>query len=504
MKYKTFFRNVSATIMMTAIAGAVLAADVVVSFVHTNDVDLMSNHKGGRGGLDKVLSVVNAERREKGNKALFIHAGDAYSPSLMSRFDKGQHIVDLLNIEKPDVFVPGNHEFDFGEDIFRQRITDSQFSVLAANLTHPEGDKAMAGIKATKLIEIDGVKIGFVGGIEEDAAELSNVGRYRIGDVLTTAKTQAAALREAGADFVVAVLSTSWVTDKEAVDSHEFDLVLSGDDHDLVAFYDGKTAHAESASQGDFVNIVDISFTFNKSSWGPRVKWRPNFRIIDTENIEPLPAAAELVTKLNDSLSAELDQVVFTVPSELVSTKSIVRTEETSLGNLIADATRAATGADVSIINTGSIRGNKVYEVGHKFTYRDVLTELPFGNTTLMLEVSGQTLWDAFENAVSQVERKAGRFAQISGAKFSYDPSKDVGSRLISVSVGGKPLDKSASYKLAVNNYVYGGGDGYKMFADAKVLINKQGGDKVSNQVIQFLQSGHPKIGLFGRVKPIR
>ncbi|SFS13956.1 metallophosphoesterase [Yoonia litorea] len=255
---KTGRLAVAGLVAALSLSGIAARADQVEhSFILTNDIDQMTD-PDGRGGLDRVLAVVAAERAAKGDNALFVHAGDTFGPSLMSRFDEGAHIVDLLNLVPPDVFVPGNQEFDFGEAVFRQRVGDADFPVLAANLSHPRG--LMAGIQDTRIVEVDGVRIGFVGAIEEDAADLSEVGALRLSDPLAAAETTAQALREAGADFVVAVMSTSNSVDQRAIQSKAFDMLLSGDDHDLVAFYNGITAHAESGSQGDYVTIVDVAF----------------------------------------------------------------------------------------------------------------------------------------------------------------------------------------------------------------------------------------------------
>ncbi len=500
MKNMRYLAGAGILAIQSLLASTALAETVNVSFILTNDIDQMTSPgSDGRGGLDKVLAVAAAERAAKGKHALFVHAGDAFGPSLMSRFDQGAHIVELLNLVAPDVFVPGNHEFDFGEEVFRQRVREANFPVLAANMTHPEG--LMAGIEATRIIEIDGVKIGFVGGIEQDTAQLSEVGAYQLSPPLAAAESAAQDLREAGVDFVVAVLSTSSHVDREAVQGKAFDLLLSGDDHDLVAFYNGVTAYAESGSQGKYVTIVDIEFDVTESARGHRVTWHPNFRIIDTQGVEPLPAATEIVHRLNDVLAEELDQDLLTLPSGFVTTKALVRTEETAMGNLFADAIRFATGADIALVNSGSIRGERVYEAGHKLTSRDVLTELPFGNPTYVIEVNGATLRNALENSVSQLEDKAGRFLQVSGVAFEYEPSAAPGDRVTAISVKGEPLDEAAIYSVAINNYLYGGGDGFTMFENAPLIVGPVEADTVTNQVISYLQSGQMGgLGVDGRI----
>ena len=92
----------------------------------------------GRGGFAKLAAIVKAERA-RGVPLLFCHAGDTFSPSLMSGFDQGEHIVALTNMVTPDVFVPGNHEFDFGKDVYLKRVAEAGFPFFAANMREPDG-----------------------------------------------------------------------------------------------------------------------------------------------------------------------------------------------------------------------------------------------------------------------------------------------------------------------------------------------------------------------------
>ena len=91
-----------------------------------NDIYRMGDDKG-RGGFAKLAAVVK-EERARGVPMLFCHAGDTFSPSLMSGFDQGAHIVELTNMIRPDVFVPGNHEFDFGTDVYFKRMRANRTS----------------------------------------------------------------------------------------------------------------------------------------------------------------------------------------------------------------------------------------------------------------------------------------------------------------------------------------------------------------------------------------
>ena len=186
-------------------------------------------------------------------------------------------------------------------------------------------------------------------------------------------------------------------------------------------------------------------------------------------------------------LSKELDIQVGTTTTVLDTRRATVRGGEAAFANLLTDAMRAATGADVALTNGGGIRADRVYEPGTVLSRRDVLSELPFGNKTILIEVSGTDLLAALEIGVGDVEKASGRFAHVSGMTYSYDPSKPVGSRIVGVTVGGKALDADAVYKLATNDFMGKGGDGYRMFARARRIIDANAGGLMASQVMDYI-----------------
>ena len=88
------------------------------------------------------MKAERAKAAQSGNRVIFAHAGDTLSPSLMSGIDRGYHIIALINMIAPDIFVPGNHEFDFGKEIFLQRMKEAKFPLYAANMRDANGAAA--------------------------------------------------------------------------------------------------------------------------------------------------------------------------------------------------------------------------------------------------------------------------------------------------------------------------------------------------------------------------
>ena len=196
-------------------------------------------------------------------------------------------------------------------------------------------------------------------------------------------------------------------------------------------------------------------------------------------------AVAVYEGQLDEQLNVELG----VTETPLDTRRETIRGKEAAFGNMVADAIREATGADISIANGGGIRGDRTYEAGSVLTRRDIQSELPFGNKTVVMEVSGQVIIDALENGFSRIEDGSGRFPQISGINVVVNPNAEPGSRVVEVNQNGAPLDPEGTFVFAVNNYLAGGGDGYGMFADQKRIVNEYAGVLDAVQVFNYISS---------------
>jgi 5'-nucleotidase/UDP-sugar diphosphatase len=465
------------------VSGSVLAQEAVtIRFVQTNDIDRMGPEKG-RGGFARLATVVK-EERAKGN-AFFVHAGDTISPSLLSGFDKGAHVIDILNRIGVDAMTPGNHEFDLGPEAFRARMAEAKFDVLATNIV--DGNGIPANTKADKVVDVQGVKVAFFGLTTEDTPIASSPGDIKFSSTINTARAKAKELREKGADIIVAIAHTPLDVDMIIARSAGVDVIIGGHDEHLLAFYDGKVTLTESESQGNYIVITDLSVTKSQKDGKTTVAWTPNFRIIDSATVKPDPEIEAVVKGYEDKLSKELDIEIGMTETPLDSRRATVRGGEAAMGNLVADALRASVGADVAITNGGGLRADKEYEAGQKLTRRDILAELPFGNTTVLMELSGEKLKAALENGVSQVRELGGRFPQVSGLVVEVDLKEPAGSRIKSVKVNGQPLDPAKTYKLATNDFMARGGDGYRAFIDGKSLVDVAASQLMASQVIDYV-----------------
>lgn len=449
------------------------------------DVYEVSADSNGRGGLAKISSVLRREREQNPN-VIVVHAGDAISPSLMSGLDQGAHMIDLLGDLNLDAFVPGNHEFDFGPDVFKSRMSEARFPVLAGNLRDGNG-RVINGILADRLIDIGGIKVGLAGFTAEDSATRSSPGNLKFTATLDGTFSSVSRLRKAGADIVVLVAHAPRGVDMAMMREASADVILSGDDHDLLVSYDGRTAFAEAMQDGWYVVAVDLDVKIKRTDSKKKVSWWPNFRVIDTVGFAADPAMAERVVAYETRLSEQLDQPLTSTVTRLDSRNAMVRGGEAAIGNLFADALREKTEADVAILNGGGFRGNRVYEAGTELSRRDVLRELPFGNKAFVLQVSGQQLYAVLEQAFAKAENLTGAFPQVSGLTVRVDVTRPRGQRVVSVRIGNKPLDVSSNFTLATNDFLARGGDGYKTLQTVKRVVGDTDAKLLADVIMTYL-----------------
>jgi 2',3'-cyclic-nucleotide 2'-phosphodiesterase (5'-nucleotidase family) len=490
-----------ATALSAAPMGAAMAETVKLTFLGVGDVYNFADDNG-RGGFARLNAVAKAERAANPN-TIYVFDGDMLSPSILSGFDQGQNTIDLTNLVPFDLAVPGNHEFDFGPENFAEKAAASKYPWGAINVTQADGSP-VPGLGGVVMKEVAGLKIALIPVAQDTSPTVASTGDLKFGPTVDMGIAAAKQAREDGADLVVGVVQTDKSNDALLIGSKAFDVILSGDDHSYGTSYDGITAYVETSIDARYLAPLDLMVDVSEKDGKRVVKWTPMFRFIDTINVEPDPESQAMVegfqTKLDESLNVEIGST----ESMLDSRRNVVRAEESAMGNLIADALRDATGADIALANGGGIRGDTTYDAGKMLTRRDILTELPFGNVTVVTELPGSQVLAAFENGVSQVEKGAGRFLQMSGATIVYDPSAPAGSRISEAMIGGEPLDINKVYKVAANDYILGGGDGFDALGGGKVLINAGNGNLMANDVMDYVvKMGKVTSKVEGRIKKL-
>ena len=479
---------------------AALAQSAKLTLLHVNDVYQISPQRG-TGGLAELMTLLKQERARAENHMTTL-GGDLLSPSVMSGLKKGEQMIALMNAIGLDYAGLGNHEFDFGDDVLKQRMGESKFTWLATNTL--SGGAPFGGAQATAMRQVGDFKVGIFSLLTEETGHLSSPGAGVTFTPVEEAATQAVAdLKEQGADIVVAITHLDIAQDRALARSvRGINIILGGHDHDPIMFYEGGVLILKAGTDAQYLAVADIAIEKTESRGRVRINMRPEWRLVSTAGVTPDPQVAAIVKDFEDELSRELDVVVGTTTVELDSQRANVRTRETSMGNLIADAIRDGVGAEIGFANGGGIRGDRIYEAGTELTRKDILTELPFGNVTLLIELSGADLLAALENGVSRIEDTAGRFPQVSGVSFTFDASKAAGSRVSGVMVGDRALDPARLYRVATNDFIYAGGDGYEALTRGRAIIDSSGATLMATMVMDYVAkmgSVAPKVD--GRIK---
>ncbi|MBI3669020.1 MAG: bifunctional metallophosphatase/5'-nucleotidase [Acidobacteria bacterium] len=499
-------RAVLAVVLLLCAAvslGAQTAANrsVQITLLQVNDVYQISPvDKGARGGLARVATLRKSILKESPHTLLLL-AGDTISPSVASNIFKGRQMIAAWNATGLDYAVLGNHEFDFGDEVLLERIKESGFTWLAANVIDKKTGKPFPGTKRYVIREFGGVKVGLLGLVTPDTKKTSKPGPdVEFLDPLKTAARLVPQMRARGAAVIVAVTHLTLGEDKKLARAATIDVIIGGHEHSVLQSLSGCTPIFKMGS--DARNLGRIELSVSPTGKLLSIDWEV---ISVTNSVADDPQTAAAVNEYETKLAAELDLPVGRTRVALDARQETNRSRETNLGSFIADAHRAALHADVALVNGGSIRSNTSYGPG-VLSKRDVLSILPFENPIVKVEVTGAVLRAALEHGVATIaeEQEAGRFPQVSGLRFAYDARRAVGSRLTAVSVGGQPLDDSKTYTLAINSFVLGGGDGYAMFRAAHVLVKPEEGPVEPAVVIAALAAaGEIAPETDGRIKRV-
>jgi 2',3'-cyclic-nucleotide 2'-phosphodiesterase (5'-nucleotidase family) len=376
-----------------------------------------------------------------------------------------------------------------------------KFPLFAANMTNPDG-RLVPGFKDRDIVTLGDLRIGLTGAAHDGTPRMANSGDVAFQPTVAAMRAQCEALKRDGADVVVVVMHADRTQALELARTNVADVILTGHTHDLFVDFDGRTLVVESSYDAHYVTAIDLNFEIKQQGNQRAVAWWPQFRVVDTATVTPDPEVGAAVADLERLLNSEMDVSLGTTAVEIDTRVATVRGHEAAIGNLVADAMRVRGHADVAIMNGGGIRAGKVYPAGTPVTRRDVLAELPFGNLLVVVAVKGSDLRAAIENGLSRLPATAGRFPQVSGMRVEYDPQQPAGSRVISMEIGGAPLDPDRMYKAATNDFLARGGDGYTSLTHNAPAVPPGDAPRLSNEVMVYLrEAGGVRTGVDGRMQ---
>ena len=483
--------------------------------LYTNDIHCTSDD----GLAYAAIASYKAQMEDTygADNVTLVDNGDAIQGGILGSMSNGSWIIDIMNAVGYDLAIPGNHEFDFKMDTFLDIVENqAEFPYLSCNFVDADGN---AVLDPYKIISYGDVDVAYVGISTPETLTKSapayfqdDAGNYIYGfcqgndgkDLYDQVQKTVDAARAAGADYVVAMAhlgvdaqSSPWMSTEVIANTTGIDVMLDGHSHSTVASETVKNAAGEDVllsqtgtkaeSVGKLVIAPDGTMTTELVSLAD----------VDTTS-QAYTDAKTFVEGIQAEYSEKANQVVATSSVDLTvndpaTGNRAVRSAETNLGDLCADAYRVLLGADIGWVNGGGVRADIA---AGDITYGDIIAVHPFGNLACLVEVTGQQILDALELGAMQVGvSESGGFLQVSGIKFTIDPTipssvelddagnfvKVAGDRRVSDvqvldSKTGeyKAIDASATYTLASHNYMLkDGGDGYAMFGKDNITILK-------------------------------
>jgi 2',3'-cyclic-nucleotide 2'-phosphodiesterase (5'-nucleotidase family) len=411
-------------------------------------------------------------------------AGDFLSSSVESTIFKGEQMVAALNAAGLDLATFGNHEFDFGLDVLLQRMRESKWQWVVSNILDARTGRPWGGASPYVVRTFGTLRVGFIGlclttaGIGREGAA-----RLQVLDPLEAAATQIANLKKARVDAVVALTHLTYAQDRALAERFpEIDLIVGGHEHFPITASHNRTLISKTGSDAKYVGRIDLVRPIprpGRPSAGSVGRVERFHELIPvTAALADEPRTAAVIKSYIDRVSAELDVVVTTSKVALDGVSTRIRTSETNLGNLFADTVRTEAGANIALINSGGIRGDRLYPAG-PLTRRTLIEMHPFGNMICRVAVPGRVVLAALNHGVAQLPLAAGQFLQVSGLTMHVDLAAPVGSRVRDVRVGGDPLDLDRMYTVALADYVLLAGDGYYMFGKERVEITPESGTPI-------------------------
>ncbi|HEY4552870.1 MAG TPA: 5'-nucleotidase C-terminal domain-containing protein [Bacillaceae bacterium] len=466
---------------VTGLAAEVDASAFSMTIMHTNDTHAHLEN------VPRLVTAVEQVRSEKAN-TLLVDAGDVFSGTLFFNQYLGQADLEFMNALGYDAMTFGNHEFDKGPGVLADFIENAEFPFVSANVKvdgepllkdyniDSIGNPAEPGHIYPAIIKtLDGEKVGIFGLTTEDTTFLSNPGQNIVfEDAVTAASNTVQALRDSGVNKIIALSHLGYQPDVRLAEAVEgIDVIVGGHSNTkldapvVVAKHEEPVLIVQANEYHKYLGTLDVTFDEN----GAVTAY--NGQLLDLMAFAENEGAKQRLAELSEPIENLKKQVVGYTNVPLNGERTDVRTKETNLGNLIADSmlakARESVDADIAMQNGGGIRASIPQG---EITLGDVLTVMPFGNTLVTVDLTGEQVVQALEHSVSNIENAAGQFMQVSGIRFKYDISMSAGERVHSVEVstdqGYKPIDLSKLYTVATNAFVADGGDGYTMFKQAK------------------------------------
>ncbi|MBC7788898.1 MAG: bifunctional metallophosphatase/5'-nucleotidase [Anaerolineae bacterium] len=474
-----------------------------VRFLLVNDVYILDTLRDGTGGLSRIAAM--RDSLERSGPVVFVLAGDVFSPSLLSKWYAGRHTLDGFNVAGLDYATFGNHEFELSRDTLIARISASRFTWLSANCGLAEG-APFPGVRSWDTLTVNGVRVGLFG----LTLTLPYARYVRCTDPDSAAHAAIIALKAAGSDVVVGVTHQRLHADSALLlREPDLDMILGGHEHEQHTISAGNRFLVKADANSRSAQLVTVTA-------GAGNTFAQRTDILNAERGMRMDPAVERVAQAwRDSLIARLgpERAIGTLSVEIDARDAALRRQEMPFGDLVADAIRFGTGADVALLNSGALRFDDVIAAGEITNYQLESVFLFADETRIVtFPLTGARLRELLEHGVSAANYKRGGFLQVSGVVFGFDSLRADGSRVVGdiTREDARLILPAETVRVSFASYpACFGGDGYKVPEASAGDACKTGGtapravDLLKEHIVQRLggKVGEPRGGRIIRLE---
>lgn len=453
-----------------------LAQEVKITILHTNDMHARAIESKTELGYARISAAANQFRAGNPN-VILVDAGDVLHGLPFANLEQGASIVRLMNETGYEFMTPGNHDFNYGFARLVELQKTARFKILAANI-YKEGKRVF---EPYAIKTVQGARIAFIGVASPETAYKADPAGLK-GITFTDPVVEARALaNELAGQYDVLILishvgldaSSKPVSTDLAKAVPEFDVILDGHSHTTLAqaqqINQTPVLITSTGSYGAGLGVVDLVVGKDRA-----VASKTAFTITPESSLG-LKGDAKITAIVNELTAAQkplLAEVIGKTAVELEGKREIVRTQQSNLGTLIANGMLYVTGADVALMNGGGIR---VSIPAGDITKNHIFTVLPFGNNIQTARIKGSEFDAILENGVGKLPAPDGRYPHMAGLTFTLTASNPAGDRVSNIMIGGKPVEPAKEYVFATLNFLFNGGDDYRM------LVGKQTNDFASD-----------------------
>lgn len=465
----------------------------VITILHTNDFHMYLINTSTKKNISAKIATIVKDEREYNPRTLVVDAGDAIGGGPpIGAFFYGKDVIETYNAIGYNIATFGNHEFDWGKELLKERMSEAKYQYICANIIDTSTNSTLAPAGST--VESFGyVNLGFIGVDTTDLPTLvdpKGIEGLKVTDP-ATATNNAVSNLQGKTNYNIVLSHLGYDVDKTfATKISGVGLIIGGHSHTVLkepTVVNGVKI-VQTGNYGDNVGKVVLEFEATPTSAKLVHMSYSLMPVADT--IADDPDIVALLKPYSEELTKKMDVVIGEALVELDGLRANIRSKETNLGDYIADWMREISGADIAITNGGGIRASVAKG---PITVGTIYTIVPFDNILAVVEITGKQVIDALENGYSLIEKGDGRFAQISGIRVKVDRKKPAGSRVVEVKLNdGTPLDPNKIYKVAALDFMVNGGDGYTALKPYK-SFKWVTGNWVRDDLVEYVKA-HPKV----------